>query len=150
MLRHPSHLRLVQLWLALTTSLSGCGDAFGPRDAAGAFVLLAPMPPVHSGDMIARVVADTFFLRADGTAAKHVWTEIVRTSTADTSRVADTSAYTYVIEASAIGFLWQCRIGQVCAAAARRDWFDFSLGASTMRSRAQPEVTYVRISTPAP
>jgi len=127
----------------------GCSDAFAPEDVNGTYMLSAPMPVTFSGDVATRLVADTLFIAANRTARRHHWFDTWLVSGGDTTRQMSQDAYTYRLEASAIGFLWQCPPLADCAAS-ERDWYDVLPGAGAIRPRSEPGVLFVRISAAAP
>lgn len=137
--------------LALAAVVAGCGDVLGPQDVAGTYALRAPsFPPAFTGDSIWRLLADTFVVRADKSATKRYWIQIVRRSTNDTTRIARTAEYSYLIDANAIGFREECEVGAFCESFNRREWYDLTVGAFAMRVRGQTDMWYVRVGAGAP
>ncbi len=144
-------VRTLLLSCALTFTVAACGDALGPADVAGTYVLRAPtFPPAFTGDSIWRLLADTFVVRGDRTATRRYWIQIVRMSTNDTTQLVRTAEYSFLIESNAIGFLEECELGSFCETFNHRVWYDLSPGAVSMRVRGQPDTRYVRIGAGAP
>ena len=144
-------VRILLLSCALTCTVAACGDALGPGDVAGTYVLRAPtFPAVTSGDSSWRLLADTFVVRGDRTATKDYWIQIVRLSTNDTTRLSRTAEYSFLIDTHSIGFLAECQIGSSCGMSDYREWYELSPGAGSMRARGQPDARYVRIGAGAP
>ncbi len=129
---------------------AACTEPLAPRDLAGEFALVAPMPTVVSDSLAVRVLADTLTLNADRSASRRVWVERWRLAGNDTTPEVVQETYTYRIEGDSIGLLWECPAGQNCAAVALRWWYEIVQGGVALRPRQQREVLYRRIRAAVP
>ncbi len=149
-MRHLARHLPLALALAIVPIVSACDDTLGPADVDGTFMLTTPLPPVSIGATSSRVIADTFFVGADGLASKHTWIERTPSTGGASTVVVQRTDFSYRIEDGAIGFAFSCPSGAICAASSVRIWFDLVPTGKMMRSRAEPHATYVRVDDSAP